>query len=202
MQTSLLKLDDSERELLTNLEQTIDAGKKKFIEVGNALLIVSRQKLWREGYESFEAYCQNRHGFKKSQAYRLIEASSIATELSPIGENLNEAQCRVLAEVPKNERPAVLEKAQKIAAEENRPLRAKDIETAAPIKPTAPVVKESLTVETAPVDSMLIRLEEMMSEAEAFDLKDSKRLRLQLDLCMRKTQKRIAQLEAEQLKAA
>ena len=51
-------------------------------------------------FDSFEEYVKTRWDMSKSQAYRLIDASKIIDNLSPIGDGVipaNEAQARVLS---------------------------------------------------------------------------------------------------------
>lgn len=82
---------------LDQLESVIERWVSGFVGVGAALFAIRDRKLYLDqGYKTFEAYTFERWGMKHSQAYRLIEAASLADALSPIGEIENEAQAREL----------------------------------------------------------------------------------------------------------
>lgn len=78
-------LADAEKTRLSELEVVVERGLAKFVEVGAALIEIRDSKLYRAEHRTFEAYCVARFGMKKSQAYRLIEASGIMANLSPNG---------------------------------------------------------------------------------------------------------------------
>lgn len=83
---------------LAALEAIIERGMKTFIEVGSALLEIRDSRLYRDGFATFEDYCQERWKWHRRYGDRLIEAASVATNLSPIGLTpQNEAQARELA---------------------------------------------------------------------------------------------------------
>ncbi len=85
---------------LRRLEKVIDRSRRRFCEIGAALRKIRDEKLYKVSlFESFESYVGHRREMGKSQAYRLIEASRVMENLSPIGDALpaNEAQARVLA---------------------------------------------------------------------------------------------------------
>lgn len=105
---------------LESCEQVIERGLGTFVEVGNALLTIRDQKLYRADHDTFESYCQQRWGFSRSRAHRLIEASEVAAVL-PIGNKpTNEAQARELA--PVRDRPDLAAEAmRRAAADEKKP---------------------------------------------------------------------------------
>ncbi len=117
---------------LAKLEQIIAAGRQTFVDVGSALLEIRDLELYKPQYRSFEAYCIEKWGFAHSQAYRLMDAATIAADLSPNGEMiLKESHARALARVPKEQRTAVLHTASRKAKAAGRQLTAKDIAAAA-----------------------------------------------------------------------
>jgi hypothetical protein len=76
--------------------------KLQFVEVGNALLSIRDNRLYRITHRTFEAYCKGKWGMKKSHAYRLIDAASVAVNLSPMGDNpkpTSERQVRLLTKL-------------------------------------------------------------------------------------------------------
>lgn len=137
MKTELANtLNVLENKELRKCEATIEEGKKTFIEVGNALATIRDKKLYRASHRTFEAYTKARWGYAKSRAYQLIEAAGVTSEMStivdiskgkmsPIGDKTgngksdddykvvpaNEAQARILKEVPADERAEVLAEA-------------------------------------------------------------------------------------------
>ncbi len=85
---------------LCRLENVIDKNRRRFYEIGSALKQIRDEKLYRISlFGEFGVYTKERWEIGKSQAYRLIEASIVIDNLSPIGERLpeNESQARALA---------------------------------------------------------------------------------------------------------
>lgn len=72
-----------------HLDKVVRDGLKTFIDVGNALLEISKRELWRAGgHANWAAYCQDVGGLTKSHANRLIKSSIAGSNLSqvtPIG---------------------------------------------------------------------------------------------------------------------
>ncbi len=56
------------------LERKVEAA---FYKAGQALKALRDKKLYRSTHPTFEAYCQDRFGFKRRHPYRLIQASEI-----------------------------------------------------------------------------------------------------------------------------
>jgi hypothetical protein len=69
---------------LAACETVIERGLATFIEVGQALLRIRDEKLYRETNKSFEAYCQERWDFERAHAYRLIEAGEVCLQIGDI----------------------------------------------------------------------------------------------------------------------
>jgi hypothetical protein len=92
----ILNIDESHE--LERCEVVIKQGLQTFIEVGQALMTIKEKRLYRIGFKTFEDYCVGRWAFKRSEAYRLIDASVVISNLSPMGELLpnNERQVRPL----------------------------------------------------------------------------------------------------------
>ncbi len=88
---------------LAELEVIIEWGLATFIEVGQALLEIRDQKLYREQHRTFEDYCRQRWGFSRVHAHRLMEAANVAEILLPIGNITNESQARELARLKDEE---------------------------------------------------------------------------------------------------
>lgn len=92
------RLSAQEADRFDDLEICIANGLQTFVEVGNALAEIRDGKLYRLHHATFEDYCQNRWGLKRAHAYRMIDAASVISNLSPIGDiPQTESQARPLA---------------------------------------------------------------------------------------------------------
>lgn len=99
MSTSALAL--AETKALAECEAVIERGRETFIAVGQALLRIRDERLYRAAHKTFEDYCRDRWGWSRSHAYRQIEAAEVAENLSPIGDiPENESQARMLVGLP------------------------------------------------------------------------------------------------------
>jgi hypothetical protein len=95
-----------EESTLEQCERVIAEGIHTFIEVGLALLTVRKDKLYRQKYRSFEQYCRNRWNMSKTHANRMITASTVATQMTPMGVTLpNERQARALSQDDGDDQP-------------------------------------------------------------------------------------------------
>jgi len=124
-----------ERRSLENLEKVIERGVESFLATGSALKEIRTEKLYREGYKTFEAYVKDRWGIDRSRAYQLIDASDLKADLSTIvdknpkaDEVKTEGQLRELASVPAESLADVIAKASEIAGD--APLTAKVLKEA------------------------------------------------------------------------
>lgn len=109
-------LTTAEKHELVKLEHRIEQGLAIFIDVGNALLNIRDQRLYRGTHSAFDAYCRERWGFSKTQANRFIAASEVAKNLAPIGVSpTSESQVRLLASLPAEKQVKVFERAAKTA---------------------------------------------------------------------------------------
>lgn len=78
---------------------------REFKVAGGALREIRDSRLYRETHANFDDYCEERWGFTRSRAHRLIEGSEIA-ELLPTGQQpTNERQARELVPVLKTNGP-------------------------------------------------------------------------------------------------
>jgi len=101
--TDLITLD--ERSRLYQCEEIIERGLNTFVDVGNALLDIRDNRLYRQEYHTFEDYCKERWNFVRRQADRLIEAAETVENLRPMGLILptNERQTRPLTSLEPKE---------------------------------------------------------------------------------------------------
>ncbi len=87
---------------LTVLESMIETKMRNFHQIGSALKEIRDARLYlRLGFSGFNNYIRSRWDMGKSQAYRLIDASCVMDNLSPIGERLpaRESQARPLTKL-------------------------------------------------------------------------------------------------------
>jgi len=101
----------------TSLEENeaiIGRGLNTFFEVGNALVAIRDNKQYKETHSTFEAYCSERWGIKKSHAYNLINGSKVIKALSTIVDVLpeTEKQSSEIAKAPPEEQAEVWQQAQ------------------------------------------------------------------------------------------
>ena len=141
---SLLPLPADEATRLSECEQTIARGLKNFVDVGTALLEVQQYRLYRATHATFAAYCKERWGMAKSQAYRVMESAQIVgflpvkageeaplkvqsstDDLSPMGDTqktlptpANERSIRPLSKIPKDKVAKTYKRAVEIAGGE------------------------------------------------------------------------------------
>lgn len=75
------------RASLKKYEDAITRGGRAFLEMGVALGMIRKDELFREhGYETFEAYVEERFDVARAHAYRLINAARVVSILSPNGD--------------------------------------------------------------------------------------------------------------------
>ena len=68
-------LSPNDARTLDKLEEVIDRGLKTFYEVGEALLMIRDNRLYRVTYATFEEYCQERWQMTRQHVNRLIGAA-------------------------------------------------------------------------------------------------------------------------------
>jgi len=107
------------REVLTRRHQL--AKHETIIEKGigdayKSLEAIRDEELYTDSHETFEAYCKERWGISRSRAYQLINASTIAANLSTIVDKTpSEAVMRPLTKLPPAEQRAAFKEAVKKA---------------------------------------------------------------------------------------
>jgi hypothetical protein len=128
---ALASLTTCEQSQLERNEAVIAKGVDTFREVGEALQEIRDNRLYRATHKTFADYCEQKWGMGRAHAARLIDASEIVRELSPIGDKIhNEATARAVAKVEPAKRAEVVEKAAAKAESEGRKLQARDVSEA------------------------------------------------------------------------
>ncbi|MCK8495165.1 MULTISPECIES: hypothetical protein [Spirosoma] len=119
----LSPLTSEEADRLASCEQIINEGITTFLAVGNALMEIRQNKLYRANHRTFEGYCRDRFQLKRQRAYELMGAAEVVNslseksgldDLSEISDKrvnvvlpTRESHATVLAEVPEEVRKEV-----------------------------------------------------------------------------------------------
>jgi hypothetical protein len=127
--TTVDTLTAAEADLLATAEAVIERGLTTFVEVGDALMQVRENRLYRGTHDTFESYTRDRWGFSDSRARQLIGAAQTVTNVTEAGlpAPANEGQARALNAVPAEERADVW--ADTIARTDGKPTAAAVAET-------------------------------------------------------------------------
>lgn len=147
--TTAKALTSSEQVRKGELEHTIETGKAAFLEVGQALAEIQESKLYRDEFDTFDAYCKAKWDFSRYTAYRQIGAAKAAIEVKATrvatcnkvsAESETEVTApiaRELAKAPEGTRAAVLTDATETAKASGKAApTAKDV--AAAVEKVAP----------------------------------------------------------------
>lgn len=121
-----------EKEKLSQCESIIERGLQTFYEVGQALLEIRDQKLYRAEYSAFEEYCDKRWGMRRNYANKLIGAVGVIGNLGTfVPKPQTESQARPLTQLDSQEeqQEAWIEATEKAEAE-GRKVTAKDVQEA------------------------------------------------------------------------
>lgn len=149
----MVQLARVEQSVLAECEEIIERGLDGFIEVGNALLRIRNERLYRVQFDTFELYCSLKWGMSDRHARRMIDAAEVAGNLSDskstkISDQLvpfSESQVRPLVALP----PPVQRQAWQAAVDssKNGKPTAKEVK-AAVITLVPEVRKKAVTVRT------------------------------------------------------
>ena len=84
MDTEVVQLELTliEQTSFKKCEERIAQGLKTFVAVGEALLQIRDQRLYRKDWRTFEEYCRGRWGWERRHAYRIMDAASVAQNVS------------------------------------------------------------------------------------------------------------------------
>lgn len=147
---------------LDECEQVIERGLETFVEVGQALMVIRDQRLYKETHSSFDAYLDSKpewraRGLTRRRAGELITASDVVQkvgDMSPTLAPANEKQARALAPL-KNDPEAMAE----VMEQEHE--RAK-LKPAEPV--TAATIAEAVSKKLQQVDDVATELEAAREE--------------------------------------
>jgi len=77
-------LSAPEAEALQSYERIIERGLTTFYDVGNALLVIRDQRLYRSTHDTFEAYTLDRWGMSDRHGRRLIDAAEVVDKIREV----------------------------------------------------------------------------------------------------------------------
>lgn len=99
IEAAAVPLSIEEGSLLQQHEAVIERGLGTFVEVGEALMAIREQRLYRAAHGTFEEYCRARWGMARRTAYQLMDAAEVVQNVRNCAHSLpaNEAQARPLA---------------------------------------------------------------------------------------------------------
>ena len=95
----MTRLSSLDRKKLETNENIIEKGWTTFVEVGQSLGAIKEDRLYREQFPTFDAYCRHRWSYRRSYAYELVGAAQVVKCLSAIPDiplPTNESQVRPL----------------------------------------------------------------------------------------------------------
>ncbi len=154
------KLSTDTEKRLNQLEKIIEKGMSHFVEVGTALLIIQKEKLYKLIFQTFEEYCKERWDLKRQRAYELIGAAQISQNLSEISDNLpkKESHAAALASLEPEQQKEAWKKVVETAPEGKVTARHVEeiVEGLAMARPEENIVQEKFE-ETEPEDTPIIK---------------------------------------------
>ena len=80
--TSWMGLTEAEQGRLQALEKMLEREARSFVDKGLALKEIRDAKLYRDRFDAFEKYCQERWQLSRPRIYQLIAAAEVAGNLS------------------------------------------------------------------------------------------------------------------------
>jgi DNA repair photolyase len=101
------------------LEKIIEKGISHFVEVGTALMLIKKEKLYRILFSTFEEYCRQRWGFQRDYANKMIRSATVAQNLDTVVSKkpTSERQLRPLTHLKPEQQKKAWKKAVDIAPE-------------------------------------------------------------------------------------
>ncbi len=76
------KIEGLSREERNTLESCEERISSSFVALGEAIRTIRDRRLYREDFDTFEAYCQDRWGWTRQHAYQLMAGAEVAAHLA------------------------------------------------------------------------------------------------------------------------
>ncbi len=165
------KLSPQERYTLRHCESAVAKGLHTFYDVGDALKTIRNQRLYREKFSSFRAYCRARWGFEAARARQFIAASDVfrdvesVTDIKPV----NEIQMRSLTSLDTAARQLVWKEATERSPQPTESVIKAVIHELVPAEPEA---REVAVADTAAlIEHMIVQANLMLRTVREWDYK-------------------------------
>lgn len=176
------KLSPQEVATLRHCETAVAKGLKTFYEVGDALRTIRNQRLYREKFTSFRAYCRARWGFEAARARQLIGASEVFKDIADVTDikPVNEIQMRSLTSLDTATRQLVWK-----AATERTPQPTENIIKAIihELVPGEPEARDLAVADTAALlEHLMVQANIMLRTVREWDYKAGMSLEQQSEL--------------------
>ena len=112
----LEQLSIQEQQSLEQNEAVIRQGCQTFLEVGEALLNIRDNRLYRALYPTFEQYCRERWGWSRQRSHQMIDAAQVVKALPEDCKHsvTNESTARAIKKVAPEKRADAVRKARDI----------------------------------------------------------------------------------------
>src|SRR5262245_10873958 len=134
---------------LTECERVIERGMQSFVEVGNALLKIRDERLYRLTHDTFEAYCRERWKWGRHYVNRQIAAAEVVQNLVPMGTKPEtERQARELAGLPAEKQRQIWAAAIQLTANGKQPTARQIAALTGEPLPPSPTEARRMAVET------------------------------------------------------
>ena len=98
--------------VLQQCESIIERGLKTFVEVGNALMAIRDDRLYRTEFKTFEDYCQERWNIARRTAHQLMGAAEVVENVRNCAQiPATESQARPLTRLDPEDQPIAWQRA-------------------------------------------------------------------------------------------
>lgn len=183
-------------------EQVIEKGLETFYEVGQSLMFIRENRLYRKDFKTFEEYCQEKWGRSRSWANKVISASEVAGFIGN-GEHVpqNQRQVQPLTKLDTPEQQAEAWENAVANSESGKPT-AKEV--AVEVEKLQEKIKQleeskaNLESEKSKLNQLVVN-QKLLVEQATNEAAEQKRLVERSNVMLQSEAERIAKLKAEKL---
>lgn len=154
---------------LERLERIVAEGLKTFVAVGQALMTIRDEHLYREaGYATFDAYCAERFpDLSRSRRYQYMAAAANAALLGI--EDAPESHLRELSKLPDVYKPLAWQLAHQAADDHAVPV------TAAVVRRAVSVVEETMVTKSVTIAGEQMSVEDVLRNQVSEEVAEARR---------------------------